>query len=267
MQPDLILPRVTWITPTFCRPQTLPNLIACFLAQQYPAERLRLLILDDAAQYSRSCRGDRWRVVSIDQRFNSLPAKFNALVGLTETEDDNDVIVVAEDDDSFLPHHTLAHVTALHEGDFSKPSQVYSDYGCSLGQVRTEHSAGRFHGSIAFRRKHWATVGGWPLSDAANFDQQMMTHFAATGRTVDPCKYAGPSYVFRWHTNQYHGQSLASGPGDTAWYRDHDRQQLGREWVETLFPQLDTYTQVLYARQHDLQPLESDARLAAPRGT
>jgi len=252
MQSELILPRVTWITPTYCRPQTLPNLIACFLAQQYPPEQLQLIILDDAGQYSEDCRGDRWKVISINQRFNSLPGKFNALVSLAEVGDEHDIIIVAEDDDSFLPHHTMAHVTALEDGEFSKPSQVLSDYGCSLGEAIIEEAAGRFHGSIAFRRTHWAARGGWPLTDAANFDQQMMSHFAAAGKTVDPCQYAPPSYIFRWHTNQYHGQSLASGPGDTQWYRDHERQQLGREWVQTLSPQLDIYTQVLYAREHNL---------------
>ena len=252
MQDELILPKVTWITPTYCRPQTLPNLIACFLAQQYPPERLQLIILDDAGQYSPACRGDRWQLISIGQRFNSLPAKFNALAGLCEVESGDDVIIVAEDDDSFLPHHTMAHVAALRNGDFSKPSRVLSDYGCGLGQHIEEAADGRFHGSIAFRRTHWAERGGWPLTDQANFDQQMMSHFAATGRFVDPCQFAPPSYVFRWNTNHYHGQSLADGPGDCNWYRNNDRQQLGREWITCLVPQLDTYTQVLYARLHNL---------------
>lgn len=245
-------PRVTWITPTYCRPQTLPNLIACFLSQTYPADRLQLLILDDAGQYGPQCRGDRWQVISMNRRFNSLPAKFNALVALTETESDDDIIIVAEDDDSFLPQHTSAHVQALFDGDFSKPSRVLSDYKCTPGQYVTEAADGRFHGSIAFRRTHWAERGGWPLTDAANFDQQMLSHFAASGRTVDPCRYATPQYVFRWHTNQYHGQSLASGPGDTEWYRNHDAQKLANGPVGAILPKFDVYTEALYARFNHL---------------
>lgn len=249
MRAKLKLPHVTWITPTYCRPQTLPNLIACFLAQRYPADRMRLVILDDADQYGPNCNGDRWQVVSIAERYPSLPAKFNALASLFVPREFDDILIVAEDDDSFLPEHTMAHVDALFDGDFSKPSRVRSDYGCTtFGECIEEAADGRFHGSIAFRRSHFEERGGWPETDQANFDQQMLSHFAASGRTVDPCEFAEPQYVFRWHTNQYHGQSLASGPGDTEWYRNHEVQRLARRKVETIVPQLDPYTQALYAR-------------------
>ena len=235
-------PRVTWITPTYRRPQTLANLIACFLGQDYPPELLDLIILDDAGQYGPGCRGDRWQVISIDRRFASLPAKFNALAGLT----DADVIVVAEDDDSFLPHHTASHVRALDHGEFSKPSQVLSDYP---GHLVTEGAAGRFHGSIAFRRTLWERAGGWPLSHQANFDQQMLSHFAAVaGVTIDPIEDLGadPSYVFRWNTGHYHGQSAADGPGDQDWYRK-SAQNSPVQRIETITPQFDTLTAALYA--------------------
>jgi hypothetical protein len=262
-----LTPLVTWITPTYCRPETLSNLLACFLAQDYPREHLRLLVLDDADQYSRECRGDSWEIVSIGRRFNSLPAKFNALVGLCETRDESDIIIVAEDDDSFLPWHTSAHVKALADGDYSKPSRVLSDYGCNPGSWITEKADGRFHGSIAFLRTHWAERCGWPLTDQANFDQQMMSHFAAAGRTVDPCEFAPPSYVFRWHTNNYHGQSLADGPGDCEWYRNHELKRFDRTRIYSRQPIFDRYTEALYARIHDLQSMESDAGLAASGGT
>lgn len=238
------LPTVAWITPTYRRPQTLANLIACFLAQDYPADLLSLLILDDAGQYGPACRGDRWEVVSITRRFTSLPAKFNAAVALTDAE----ILIVAEDDDTFLPHHTSAHVDALRHAHFSKPSQVLSDYP---GHLVTENAAGRFHGSIAFRRKLWEQAGGWPLTHQANFDQQMMTHFAAVaGTTADPCAKAAPSYVFRWRTGHYHGQSFADGPGDQHWYaaakQDGQPQQ-----VERIEPRFDDFTQWILNRQSD----------------
>lgn len=235
-------PKVTWICPTYNRPQTLANLISCFLNQDYPPELLNLVILDDAGQYGPECRGDRWEVISINRRFTSLPAKFNALAGLTNA----DVIVVAEDDDSFLRHHTMAHVSALEFGEFSKPSQVLSDYP---GHMITEKSDGRFHGSVAFRRTLWERAGGWPLSHQANFDQQMLSHFAkVAGVTMDPVADLDrdPSYVFRWHTGHYHGQSAADGPGDSQWYAKA-AQASPTARIETITPKFDALTEALYA--------------------
>ena len=233
------LPTVTWITPTYCRPQTLPNLIACFLAQQYPTDKLRLLILDDVGQYPTQPAGDRWEIISFRKRFASLPAKFNALAGLCES----DIIVVAEDDDSFLPHHTAQHAAVLESADFSKPKQVLSDYQCRIGEYRIEDAAGRFHGSIAFRRTHWERMGGWPLSHQANFDQQMLSHFASQGEAAEFTQEGPPQYCFRWHTGHFHGQSLATGPGDTEWY---SRFQRTAEPVESITPAFDAYTERLY---------------------
>lgn len=250
-------PTVTWITPTYCRPQTLANLIACFEAQTYPADRLRLLILDDVGQYPSQPSGDRWEIVSIRKRFASLPAKFNALAGLC----DSDIIVVAEDDDSFLPEHTTCHVLALDEGDFSKPSRVLSDYQCRIGEHREEQAAGRFHGSVAFWRSHWERKAGWPLSHRANFDQQMMSHFSADSITVDPCRFGSPQYVFRWHTSHYHGQSQATGPEDAGWYSRFSRNA---EPVATIVPKFDSYTEALYESLGYRKPVEPHAGLEIP---
>jgi len=239
-------PTVTWITPTYRRPQTLANLIACFLGQDYPPELLNLIILDDAGQYGPECRGDRWEVVSINRRFHSLPAKFNALAGMTGA----DIIIVAEDDDSFLRHHTAAHVEVLKCGEFSKPSEVLTDYP---GHIITEKADGRFHGSIAFRRSLWERANGWPLSHAANFDQQMLSHFqVVAGSTVDPNRgpfALGPSYIFRWHTGHYHGQSTMDTPGDQEWYAKA-AQDSPVQRVDRIVPNFDTLTESFYAPLH-----------------
>jgi hypothetical protein len=241
------LPRVAWITPTYKRPQHLPNLIACFLAQDYPRELLRLHILDDANQYGRGCAGDRWRVTSYADRVHSLPAKFNWLCRIARNAD---VIVVAEDDDSFLPWHTLAHVTAMqHGGGFSKPSRVFSDYP---GHVVEEPAAGRFHGSIALRRELWLRCGGWPDTQRADFDQHAMRVFeTAAGGVCDPCEAFPPSYVFRWHTGTWHGQAQADGPGCENWYQRVAQFTDGGEPVHGIEPQFDEFTRKLYMVHDD----------------
>lgn len=152
----MTLPMLSCLCPTFRRPRLLENAIACFLAQDYPANRRELIILDDAGQFPAS-HGPNWRLISLPSRFRSLAEKYNALAGLSQGE----YLVVWEDDDIYLPWHLSAHATALQRGEYSKPSRIWSHTGDGLNE---EQAAGRFHGSIAFSRRVFVQVGGWPLT-------------------------------------------------------------------------------------------------------
>jgi hypothetical protein len=181
------------------------------VAQDYPADRRELIILDDAGELqSQTVEG--WQIISIPRRFRSLPEKFNALAGLARGE----ILVVWEDDDLYLPHHISSHVKAMDGHLWSKPSKVLSDY---TGQIQEEDAAGRFHASLAFTRQVFEEVDGWPLTLRGDFDQQLIGRFNSIDLPGDPCQQAAPSYVFRWSsTGAYHGQALMNGPEDEAWY-------------------------------------------------
>jgi hypothetical protein len=205
------LPFVSCLCPTFRRPKLLENSIACFLAQDYPADRRELIILDDAGELQ-SQTGEGWQIISIARRFRSLPEKFNALAGLVRGE----ILVVWEDDDIYLPHHISSHVTALEGFLWSKPSKVLSDY---TGKIQEEDATGRFHASIAMTRRAFDECGGWPLTLRGDFDRQLLARLAAVGESADPCSVDKPAYVFRWgSTGAYHGQALMQGPEDQKWY-------------------------------------------------
>ena len=79
------LPFVSCLCPTYRRPKLLENSIACFLAQDYPAHRRELIVLDDAGEFQNQT-GAGWEIISIPRRFRSLPEKFNALAGLARGE-------------------------------------------------------------------------------------------------------------------------------------------------------------------------------------
>ena len=68
---------VSCLCPTYRRPKLLKNSIACFEAQDYPADRRELIILDDAGELQNQT-GAGWQIISIQRRFRSLPEKFNA---------------------------------------------------------------------------------------------------------------------------------------------------------------------------------------------
>ncbi|MBL8808538.1 MAG: glycosyltransferase family 2 protein [Planctomycetaceae bacterium] len=204
-------PFVSCLCPTYRRPKLLENSIACFLAQDYPADRRELIVLDDAGELLNQT-GEGWQIISIPRRFRSLPEKFNALAGLARGE----ILIVWEDDDIYLPHHISSHVAAMNGHLWSKPSKVLSDY---TGQIEEEDATGRFHASLAFTRLAFEVAGGWPLTMRGDFDQQLIARFTGLGPAGDPCALASSSYVFRWgSTGAYHGQALMKGPDDENWY-------------------------------------------------
>jgi hypothetical protein len=207
------LPFVSCLCPTYRRPKLLENSIACFVAQDYPADRRELIVLDDAGELEHQT-GDGWQIISIPRRFRSLPEKFNALAGLAR----GDILVVWEDDDIYLTHHISSHVAAMERHLWSKPSKVLSDYS---GQIEEEDATGRFHGSLAFTRETFEQVGGWPLTLRGDFDQQFIRRLNCLGVPADPVTIAAPSYIFRWgSTGAYHGQSMMRGPEDDTWYHN-----------------------------------------------
>jgi hypothetical protein len=236
------LPFVSCLCPTYRRPKLLENSIACFMAQDYPADRRELIILDDAGELQNQT-GDGWQIISIARRFRSLPEKFNALAGLAQGE----TLVVWEDDDIYLPHHISSHVAAMDRYVWSKPSKVLSDY---TGQIQEEDATGRFHASLAFTRHAFEEVGGWPLTLRGDFDQQLIARFNAAGMASDPCQLAGPSYVFRWSsTGAYHGQALMRGPDDETWYGQSELANAG-EHDGIVMPHMDMGTRAAYELTH-----------------
>src|SRR5690606_23546913 len=74
-------PFVVALCPTFRHPDLLANSVALWKRQDYPLDRRRLVILDDAGTFDPQ-RGPGWELHAAPGRFPSLPAKYNALVAL-----------------------------------------------------------------------------------------------------------------------------------------------------------------------------------------
>lgn len=234
-------PFVSCLCPTYLRPRLLENAMACFLAQDYPADRRELIILDDSGQLDPQISGSI-EVVSIDRRFRSLPEKFNAISGMAK----GSVLVVWEDDDVYLPWHISKHVESLSgKIEFSKPSRVWSTY---TGKLEIEDAAGRFHASIAFTRSLFDRVGGWPVTKRGDFDQAFIHGLTrVAGGTSDPSVRRDPSYCFRWSsTNAYHGQGFMRSGNDETWYDQIPSPDANTRNGILLKPQFDDETRRIY---------------------
>ena len=211
------LPYVVCLMPTYGRPELAANALACFLAQDYPADRRFLLIYDDGGQLDEA-EGPGWKVISSTERCSSLPAKYNEMAGIATlgANPPPDIFLVWEHDDVYLPWHISAHVKALEGADWSHPEQVWSTY---RGFPEKEGAKGRFHASLGFWAKYLRQVGGWVESQRANYDQQLISNLARAGTQGHPDRIAPPSYLFRWgSTNAPHGQHFMGGPESEGWW-------------------------------------------------
>lgn len=224
------LPFVVALCPTYRRPDCLQNSIACFEAQEYPAHRRYMLILDDSGELA-PCSGSRWHLSVRKQRFHSLPQKYNWLAGLAGYAD---VFFIWEDDDVFGPQHICSHVDAyakhhaIGTAAWCKPRFNWTTHPDAKGNSpNREVSDGRMHSSVSFTKEMFGAVNGWPITDGLNFDQQFMSLMGKVCKPLDPATEP-PQYVFRWQdTGHYHGQAY----GDAFWasaqeitkpqYRDH----------------------------------------------
>lgn len=235
-------PYISCLCPTFQRPDLLANLLACFLAQDYPKDRCNLIILDDSGDFEKNQQGDNWTLITQDRRYPSLPEKYNALAQAAQVK--AELLVVMEDDDIYLPHHLTVHADAYAKGQFTKPSKVLSLYS---GRIEDESAAGRFHASIGLSVNLFHQVGGWVVTRQANFDQQFIQVLTQAAGISDPCDYGPPSYVFRYgSTGHYHGQHyMNGGPTDETWYDKIPQRPTGLFNLK-LQPQFDPETMQTY---------------------
>jgi glycosyltransferase involved in cell wall biosynthesis len=195
--------KIAAVCCTYLRPKTLGQLIRCFLEQDYPDREL--IILDDAGQYDNQ-QGDRWRLISIDQRFPTLGEKRNAAAALAA--DDVEGLAVWDDDDLYLPWALRACAAALKDAAWSRPSLVL--YAQKDGSLRQHQTGGLYHGGWAYRRTTFAQVGGYP-PQCNGEDRGLARRLQRAGiAAADPCARGFPPfYVYCWDCG-WHLSSMGS---------------------------------------------------------
>lgn len=244
------------LCPTYGRPSLVANAYSLFLAQSLDAgETAEFVVFDDANQIqsiavqpvgSLGSNGLRTaRVVTAD-RWIPLPRKYNRLLAAIGGVVDSPSVtyVVWDDDDVYLPWHLDTVGRCLQAGQWAHPSSVWSTYGTDplQGQSpREEDASGLFHGALAIRGDALAAVDGWPATDQADYDQQMLGRLRKQlGPPADPVRLRPRSYVYRWaDTQRWH----CSGTISEGKYDQPPLQELGV--VQILRPQRDAATEAL----------------------
>lgn len=185
--------KITAVCVTWNRPRQLGQMIRCFERQTYPNREL--VILDDAGQYAQA-QGDRWTLVSQNERYETLGDKRNAAARMVSP--DTDYLAVWDDDDLYLPWALEATATALRHAELSRPSLVLHP---ECGQLHQHETFGQpnvganiaptlaealFHSGWGYRRKAFWRVNGYPAWNAGE-DQILLADFQRNGfKTADP---------------------------------------------------------------------------------
>lgn len=156
-----IVPKISVCCCTFNRPDWLGELIHSYLIQTYPAEQRELIILDDGGQYG-DLRGDGWQIVSFPRRFASLGEKRNACVSLAHPR--SEIIVVADDDEIYLPHWLECHANAFERGAaWSFASSIFwSEENRIVRKWHYENESWIMHSAHAYLKTLFWEVQGYP---------------------------------------------------------------------------------------------------------
>lgn len=195
-------PKLACLCCTYARPRLLEHAVESYLRQDYPSERVELIVLDDAGQYVSQVHGrpKRWQIVSTAQRFRTLGEKRNASAALVS--DDVEAYVVWDDDDIYLPWTLKAHAAALAQAPWSLPSRVLVEKP-GRDRLESKQTNGLFHSAWAFSRELFASVGGYPFMQSGQ-DQALAGRFhrqRESGLAADPIELGfEPFLVYRWET-------------------------------------------------------------------
>ena len=150
-------PFVSVICPTYNRRRFIPHMIACFLAQTYPQNRMELIILDDGSDKVKDLveASGLTNIVYIaeDEKMN-IGMKRNKLNAAAKGD-----IIVCMDDDDYYSDERVAHVVKKLMSNPSYlicgSSEIYMYYTdiqkiYKLGPYTTNHAT---NGTFGYKRK------------------------------------------------------------------------------------------------------------------
>lgn len=189
---------------TFRRPKLLGRVIETFSRQTWTNSEL--VILDDAGDYPEQPRGDRWRIVSVNERYPSLGAKRNACVSLVS--DDVDAVQTWDDDDVMFPWMLESVADALRKGVWARGSEAFEWDGEKMSRIetfnRSNPSRFAYHGHWSYLLDEFWKVGGYPEHMDDDLIWQRMT--AAYGPSVDLIskRFPEPAYVYSREPTTHH---------------------------------------------------------------
>lgn len=229
MSPMSNMPFVTCICPTYARYPArgwlLEEAVEGYRRQTYPADRRRLLIVNDCPEQTLVCNVPGVLAINMPQRFKTLGEKYNAAVSMAGPRvcgvADDLLIAPWEDDDLSLPNRLADLVEMLGDADYANPKSYY--FLPARGPMKWERRAGYAHNASVFRRSAWEKVGGYPASCKQDAQLDGLFRDRRFGlKVVDgPVSPERTGYIYRFGVSDHH---VSAFPNPEAAYLDYGRK-------------------------------------------
>jgi len=187
---------VSCICPTFGRPECLEEAIESFLRQDYEGT-CELIVLNDAEWMPLHGDFDRVTIYNMDRRAPDMGSKWNMLVDLARY----DILIPWPDDDIMLPWSITTFVRILGNRPYVYPRGRHTATAKRYGSYKPIAGA---QGIIAFTRKAWHAVGGYPHmygGQDKGFLGRLRKKF---GRQRDILPHDEAFFIYRWAGIPFH---------------------------------------------------------------
>ncbi len=187
------LPSIFAWCPTYGRPQCVSDIIEMWNQMEYAGDR-ELLILDDGGMYQnlKTELPDTVTMISIPLRFSCLGEKQNTAVALSKPE--QELIVVMEDDDVYMPWTLQAHADAFRHSRLSVPQRWVLESKHGRLDLQSNKSGAAAHAGWAYSRNLFRCVNGYPWIDIPT-DHGLLTRFRNAGVAAANSTENFPPYV------------------------------------------------------------------------
>lgn len=208
---------IACLCATYGRPHLVANQIATFLGQSYGAHNRRLLILDDGNQLRGE--GEGWKVVSVKERFTSMPEKYTAMLALLDDWwPEWDAVAIMDDDDIYGPDWLKTHAEVLQTTAWSHPSTVFSLYGIDIKSKQppvVEPTENRFWAAAAITKAALLSANAFFSNPNKTFDVDYLHNWRQSyGSPGDPSKNTKSQYCYGYGRSNHDSATQIS---NTVW--------------------------------------------------
>lgn len=212
--------RIFVLCPTYKRLTKLRFCLWQFLCQNLASnDEIFFVFYDESGTITGIDTAIKDRVFGIYQNgdYVPIPIKYQMLIEFVDKlfgKRTDDIFVMWDDDDLYLPQNLDVHRQALERGVWSKPSRIWTYYGHKL--FIDTNTAGRFYSSIAIRREALSKCSWNSLAD--NWDLRFIACLHhELGDPVDTLTInPNPQFCYMWSNGDWH-YSLFCGRKEAVW--------------------------------------------------